>query len=214
MDRVRQIQRQSEHHLRSGRTGIEEAPQTPLIHVSNLNYEITEGDLLAIFCQYGHINPTDVHLVRDKETGKSCGWAWLKYRDERSTILAVDNLNGIEVAGRVLRVDYCTNIRVDERNLDRFEEEQKLINQAFEEFQQQDQERQRRDTPSASSRSEEDEMLKRARRKRQRETETRQGTKDDDDDEQDPMAEYFRRRKHKKSKHRKHRHHRSRSPRE
>ena len=47
-----------------------------------------------------------VNLVRDKETGKSRGFAFLKYEDQRSTDLAVDNLGGATVLGRILRVDH------------------------------------------------------------------------------------------------------------
>ena len=38
------------------------------VFAGGLPYELTEGDVLAIFAQYGEI--VDVHLVRDKETGK------------------------------------------------------------------------------------------------------------------------------------------------
>ena len=38
-----------------------------------------------------------MHLVRDPGTGKSKGFAFLAYEDQRSTILAVDNFNGIKV---------------------------------------------------------------------------------------------------------------------
>ena len=48
-----------------------------------------------------------MHLVRDKDTGKSKGFAFLKYEDQRSTELAVDNLGGALVLGRVLRVDHA-----------------------------------------------------------------------------------------------------------
>jgi len=44
--------------------------------------------------------------VRDKETGKSKGFAFLKYEDQRSTDLAVDNLGGAEILGRTLKVDH------------------------------------------------------------------------------------------------------------
>jgi RNA-binding motif X-linked protein 2 len=39
-----------------------------------------------------------VLLVRDRKTGKSKGYAFLQYEDQRSTILAVDNLNGATVS--------------------------------------------------------------------------------------------------------------------
>lgn len=44
--------------------------------------------------------------MRDKDTGKSKGFAFLKYEDQRSTELAVDNLGGATVLGRVMRVDH------------------------------------------------------------------------------------------------------------
>jgi len=36
-------------------------------------------------------------MVRDKKTGKFKGYGFLCYEDQRSTILAVDNFNGIKV---------------------------------------------------------------------------------------------------------------------
>lgn len=47
-----------------------------------------------------------MRLSRDKQTGKSRGFAFLAYEDQRSTILAVDNFNGAEICGKVLRVDH------------------------------------------------------------------------------------------------------------
>ncbi|GJQ13251.1 hypothetical protein GpartN1_g5042.t1 [Galdieria partita] len=84
------------------------------IFVGNLPFELTEGDLLVVFEQYGHI--ADVHLVRDQETGKSKGFAFIGYEDQRSTILAVDNFNGAVLLGRTLRVDHVEHYkkRVDE----------------------------------------------------------------------------------------------------
>lgn len=53
----------------------------------------------------------DVNLPRDKTTGKSRGFGFLMYEDQRSTILAVDNLNGAEVLGRTLRVDHAKDYK-------------------------------------------------------------------------------------------------------
>ena len=47
-----------------------------------------------------------MNLVRDKDTGKSRGFAFVKYEDQRSTDLAVDNLGGATLLGRVLKVDH------------------------------------------------------------------------------------------------------------
>ncbi len=69
------------------------------VYAGGLNFSMTEGDLLAVFSQYGEL--VDVNLVRDKDTGKSRGFAFLAYEDQRSTVLAVDNLSGSKVGGRI-----------------------------------------------------------------------------------------------------------------
>jgi RNA-binding motif X-linked protein 2 len=45
--------------------------------------------------RYGEV--VNINLVRDKDTGKQKGYGFLCFEDQRSTILAVDNLNGIKV---------------------------------------------------------------------------------------------------------------------
>ena len=50
-------------------------------------------------------------MPRDKETGKQKGFAFLMYEDQRSTILAVDNLNGAKVLDRTIRVDHVKNYK-------------------------------------------------------------------------------------------------------
>ncbi|KAK7073498.1 RNA-binding motif protein, X-linked 2, partial [Halocaridina rubra] len=64
------------------------------IFIGGLNYDLTEGDIICVFSQYGEI--VNINLIKDKKTGKSKGFAFLCYEDQRSTILAVDNLNGIK----------------------------------------------------------------------------------------------------------------------
>jgi RNA-binding motif protein, X-linked 2 len=78
---------------------------TAYIYIGGLPFELSEGDVMLLFSQYG--NPTDVKLARDKDTGKSRGFAWLKYEDQRSTDLAVDNLSGATVLGRTISVDHA-----------------------------------------------------------------------------------------------------------
>ncbi|KAI9726969.1 MAG: hypothetical protein M1828_000317 [Chrysothrix sp. TS-e1954] len=74
------------------------------IYAGGLPYNLSEGDVLTIFSQYGE--PVWVKLGRDRDTGKSKGFAFLKYEDQRSTDLAVDNLSGAEVLGRKINVDH------------------------------------------------------------------------------------------------------------
>lgn len=53
----------------------------------------------------------DVHMPRDKETGKPRGFCFLMYEDQRSTVLAVDNLNGAKVLEKTLRVDHVKDFK-------------------------------------------------------------------------------------------------------
>ncbi|KMZ61530.1 Zinc finger CCCH domain-containing protein 42 [Zostera marina] len=94
------------------------------VYVGGISFDLTEGDLLAVFAQYGEL--VDVNLVRDKGTGKSKGFAFLAYEDQRSTVLAVDNLNGSKILGRIVRVDHVTKYKKkQEEELDEEEEKQK-----------------------------------------------------------------------------------------
>ncbi|KAK0717357.1 hypothetical protein B0T26DRAFT_615133, partial [Lasiosphaeria miniovina] len=86
---------------------------TAFVYFGGLPYELSEGDVITIFSQFGE--PVFLKLARDKETGKSKGFGWLKYEDQRSTDLAVDNLGGAEIAGRLVRVDHARyKLRDDE----------------------------------------------------------------------------------------------------
>lgn len=82
------------------------------VFVGGIPFDLTEGDLLAVFAQYGEV--VDVNLVRDKGTGKSKGFAFVAYEDQRSTNLAVDNLNGAQLLGRTIRVDHVSNYKKKE----------------------------------------------------------------------------------------------------
>jgi RNA recognition motif-containing protein len=53
----------------------------------------------------------DLNMPRDKDTGKTKGFGFLMYEDQRSTILAVDNLNGSKVLEKTLRVDHVKNYK-------------------------------------------------------------------------------------------------------
>ncbi|XP_050369870.1 zinc finger CCCH domain-containing protein 42 isoform X1 [Argentina anserina] len=92
------------------------------VYAGGLSFDLTEGDLLAVFAQYGEV--VDLNLVRDKATGKSKGFAFVAYEDQRSTNLAVDNLGGAVVSGRTIRVDHVDKYKKKEEE-DEEEEQRK-----------------------------------------------------------------------------------------
>ncbi|CAG4992767.1 unnamed protein product [Parnassius apollo] len=90
------------------------------IFIGGMPYDLTEGDIICVFSQYGEI--VNINLVRDKATGKSRGFAFICYEDQRSTILAVDNLNGIKILGRTIRVDHCEQYRAPNADMSKIDE--------------------------------------------------------------------------------------------
>ncbi|GAA5915825.1 hypothetical protein JCM5296_000694 [Sporobolomyces johnsonii] len=116
MNQIQQIQRINEQELESGATASwhDQYKDSAYINVGGLPFNLTEGDVIAIFSQYGEI--VDINMPRDPNTGKTRGFAWIMYYDQRSTVLAVDNLNGAKVLGRMLRVDHTLNYKQMERD--------------------------------------------------------------------------------------------------
>jgi RNA-binding motif X-linked protein 2 len=94
------------------------------VFVAGFAFEMTEGDLVVVFSQFGEV--LDVNLARDKKTGKSRGFAFLAYEDQRSTVLAVDNMNGTKLLGRTLRVDHCENYGEEQERASKVEDVQEL----------------------------------------------------------------------------------------
>ncbi|SPO00209.1 related to RNA-binding proteins [Cephalotrichum gorgonifer] len=109
MNQIRAIQALNKKELENGispeASWHTDYRDTAYVYFGGLPYELSEGDVIVIFSQFGE--PVFIKLARDRETGKSKGFGWLKYQDQRSTDLAVDNLGGAEVLGRVMRVDHA-----------------------------------------------------------------------------------------------------------
>lgn len=61
-------------------------------------------------------------LVLDRETGKPKGYGFCEYKDEETALSARRNLQGYEINGRQLRVDFAEN----DKNADRNREQVKI----------------------------------------------------------------------------------------
>ncbi|KAH1554241.1 hypothetical protein KXX57_005935 [Aspergillus fumigatus] len=157
---------------------------TAYIYIGGLPFDLSEGDIITIFSQYGE--PVHVDLIRDKETGKSRGFAFLKYEDQRSTDLAVDNLTGATVLGRVLRVDHA---RYKKRDSEEEEDNvAKLMGETTDRNARvEDTDDERRHKKRRSSDSREDEARSRPLLKEERELQELMMNHDDED----PMKEYL-----------------------
>jgi RNA recognition motif-containing protein len=72
------------------------------IYVGNLSFDTTEQVLSALFEPIGRVE--SVHIITDRDTGRSKGFAFVEMRDEDAE-KAIAQLNGAEVGGRSLTVN-------------------------------------------------------------------------------------------------------------
>ena len=73
------------------------------IYVGNLAYSATEDELRSAFGAFGQV--TSVKIVRDRETGRSRGFAFVEMEDGEGAQTAVAQMNGRDLAGRNLVVN-------------------------------------------------------------------------------------------------------------
>ena len=128
MNVVREIQRINEQELKLGVSGKgswhHKYRDSAWVYVGGLPFELTEGDVICVMSQWGEVE--DFNMPREEKTGKSRGWAWVKYEDQRSTVLAVDNFNGTKLLGRTLRVDHCEKYKLPKEVLEKEEQDEAL----------------------------------------------------------------------------------------
>ncbi|GAA5867196.1 hypothetical protein JCM3774_002367 [Rhodotorula dairenensis] len=82
-------------------------PQTrsKVVFVGNLPFDLTEEQLIEAFSSVGPV--VSFRLVFDHATGKPKGFGFCEYRDADTAASALRNLQGVEVGGRNLRLDFA-----------------------------------------------------------------------------------------------------------
>lgn len=130
MNQIREIQRINEEELSRGIAGTPGSwhakySKSAWVYVGGLDVKLSEGDVLAVLSEYGEIE--DLHLIREESTGKSKGFCFCKYEDNRSCVLAVDNLCGFNLLGRSMRVDHVENYRLPKNLQEKETELQKRL---------------------------------------------------------------------------------------
>ena len=73
------------------------------IYVGNLSFNATENDLEDAFGEYGDV--TSVNIIKDRETGRSRGFAFVEMRDAKEGRDAIAGVNLREIAGRSVTVN-------------------------------------------------------------------------------------------------------------
>lgn len=73
------------------------------IYVGNLSYKAQEDELKSEFEQFGEV--TSVRIIKDRETGRSKGFAFVEMPEKEAADSAIEALNGKEIQGRALKVN-------------------------------------------------------------------------------------------------------------
>ena len=73
------------------------------IYVGNLSYGVTEGQLQALFEEFGTVVSTN--LIKDKYSGESKGFGFVEMEKQAEAEEAIKNLNGRALDGRNLTVN-------------------------------------------------------------------------------------------------------------
>jgi len=72
------------------------------IYVGNLSWSAVEEDLESFFGTAGTV--TEAKLIRDRDTNKSRGFAFVTFADQASAEKAIQTLDGTDMMGRTVKV--------------------------------------------------------------------------------------------------------------
>lgn len=73
------------------------------IYAGNLSYETKDEDLKTAFGQFGKVDSAEV--VKDKIDGRSKGFGFVEMPSDEEAIIAIKEMDGVELNGRALRVN-------------------------------------------------------------------------------------------------------------
>jgi len=76
------------------------------LFVGGLSWDTTEDGLRQAFSEFGDID--SVRILTNRDTGKSRGFGFVEYKEKTAAEDAVQKLNGSELDGRNIKVDFAT----------------------------------------------------------------------------------------------------------
>ncbi|KAJ0988611.1 hypothetical protein J5N97_006967 [Dioscorea zingiberensis] len=88
-----------------GRSGPPDIKDTYSLLVLNITFRTTADDLYPLFDRYGKV--VDVFIPRDRRTGESRGFAFVRYKYADEAQKAVERLDGRNVDGRNIMVQFA-----------------------------------------------------------------------------------------------------------
>ncbi len=75
------------------------------LFVGSLPWSVDDQGLQELFAPHGEV--VSARVITDRETGRSRGFGFVEYNDEASAQTALDAMNGAELDGRTITVDFA-----------------------------------------------------------------------------------------------------------
>ena len=73
------------------------------LFVGNMSFQTTEEELQGLFAPFGAVSR--VHIVKDRETGRARGFAFVEMPNDEEAAKAIAALDGKDFGGRNLKVN-------------------------------------------------------------------------------------------------------------
>ena len=73
------------------------------LYVGNLSFDTSSEQLQTLFAEAGTVESANV--ITDRETGRSRGFGFIDMATEEESAVAIEKFNGLDLGGRVLKVN-------------------------------------------------------------------------------------------------------------
>ncbi|EFJ36988.1 hypothetical protein SELMODRAFT_140819 [Selaginella moellendorffii] len=77
------------------------------LFIGGLAWGVDDGTLRTAFANYGEV--TEARVIMDRETGRSRGFGFVTFENDNEAKAAVQGMDGHELGGRSIRVDYASD---------------------------------------------------------------------------------------------------------
>merc|ERR1712036_115355 len=91
---------------RADRFGDKKSPPNNTLFIGNLSFDADNSAVQQAFEEFGTINR--ISLPTDRETGTPKGFGYIDFATVEEATAAYEAMNGAEIAGRSIRLDYAS----------------------------------------------------------------------------------------------------------
>lgn len=92
-------------NARANKFGDKRSAPSNTLFIGNLSFDCTNETIQEVFAEYGNV--TRVSLPTDRDSGALKGFGYVDYGSQEEATAALEALQGQDVAGRPLRVDFA-----------------------------------------------------------------------------------------------------------